>query len=92
MSLGLFLDIIPVTLAVYALFKLSYIKNNDTDILLSRIAACLLILCQLTWIQSYLNQFDIIQSFIDKLWAIFNTVVMILVIVIANGADDEGTQ
>lgn len=74
------LDAIPVALAVYAIFKLNKLNDISAISTLSKAVCLLLIVCQLTWIHSYLNQFPLINSLVDNLWTIFNSVVMLLII------------
>jgi hypothetical protein len=81
---------IPVGLACYALVRLYTIKQQSTVIYLCKISSILLILCQMTWIHSYLNGFALVTSFIDNLWSLFNSVVMILVLIITERESNQG--
>lgn len=74
------LDIIPVFLALLALKNLYSVDQQHVILYLARAVCILLIVCQLTWIHSYLNNFPLINSLIDNLWTVFNSVVMILVL------------
>ncbi len=76
------LDLVPLVLAVYALIRLYSINKQTVVVFLARAISVLLILCQVTWIHSYLNHFELVTSFIDSLWSVFNATVMILVLVI----------
>lgn len=81
--ISILLDFIPMGMAIYAILKLQTSKSNsETTIAMS--AAILLLVCQSTWMHSYLNGFDMVTSIMDKLWSIFNSVCMILVIIVAN--------
>lgn len=82
-----YIDFIPVVLAVYALIKMQSTKVVDTLTRLGQFAALLLIVAQTTWIQSYLKGFDLVTSAVDGIWTIFNAVVMLIVIMIANRKD-----
>lgn len=75
------LDTIPVILAVIALVKLYQLDVHNITVSLSRISCILLIICQVTWIHSYINHFPLINSLIDNLWTVFNSVVMILILI-----------
>jgi hypothetical protein len=78
-----YIDLIPVLMAGYALILLSRTRSFTTEVLLARVTAILLIICQLTWIQSYLNSFDIGTTIADRMWAVFNGCVMMMAILIA---------
>lgn len=76
------LDIVPLVLAIYALLRLYTVTKQTVVVFLARVISVLLILCQVTWIHSYLNHFELVTSFIDSLWSVFNAVVMILILVV----------
>lgn len=77
-----YFDFIPVALAVLALYNLSFVRRNLIIVLL-KLSAVLLIICQTTWIHSYLNNFSMITSLMDNLWTVFNSLVMIVALLIA---------
>ncbi len=83
MNFKFLLDMLPVGLACYALIKLYKVKHNSLLIVLSKSSAVLLIICQLSWIHSYLNHFSLVTSFFDNVWSIFNSIVMLMVLVVA---------
>lgn len=91
MPLSFYFDMIPVLLAGYVLFRVSKIQKVDWSIQLARLSSVLLILCQTTWIKSYLSGFDLVTRAVDSLWTVFNIVVMlfILTIVKQKEASDE---
>ena len=78
-----YFDMIPVVLAIIALYKLSFVRRNLIIVLL-KLAAIILIICQTTWIHSYLNNYSMIESLMDNLWTVFNSIVMIVAILISN--------
>lgn len=80
MPVSFYLDLIPVFLAVFVLLRIQILSVKDTVVKLARLSAALLIICQTTWIQSYLRGFDLVASAMDSLWTVFNTVVMILIL------------
>ena len=82
MNYSVMFDLIPVFMAGYALYILQG-TCNSTETVVSKIAAVLLIICQSTWIHAYTNDFPLVQSAMDHLWTVFNSVVMLLVIMIA---------
>lgn len=78
------LDTIPVILALWALKGLYGVDQQIGMLYIARTACVLLIICQLTWIHSYLNHFPLINSLIDNLWTVFNSVVMILILLLSD--------
>lgn len=82
-SAAVIFDIVPMIIAGYAIFALASSRTN-TETIIARMCAVLLIICQSTWIHSYLNNFKIVESFADSLWTLFNTVAMILAIIVAH--------
>ena len=78
-----YVDLIPVLMAGYALILLSRTRFFTAEVLLAKITAILLIMCQLTWIQSYLNSFDMGTTIADRLWGVFNSCVMLMAIMVA---------
>ncbi|ASJ79183.1 hypothetical protein P26059A_0031 [Curvibacter phage P26059A] len=40
----------------------------------------MLVLCQLTWIHSYLMHFPLINSLVDNIWSLFNSIVMLMIL------------
>lgn len=82
MQLSLYFDMIPVILAAYAIYRLSFVRRTAI-VMLSKVAALVLIVCQTTWIHSYLNHFAMITSMMDNLWTVFNTLVMVIILLIA---------
>jgi hypothetical protein len=76
------LDLIPVLLAIYALYLLSGIDSIH-EVYFAKITAILLIICQTTWIHSYMFDIQSIKSVIDVFWTIFNTSAMVLAILVA---------
>lgn len=80
MPVSFYIDIIPVILAVIVLIRIQTLSVKDTVIKLARLSAVLLIICQTTWIQSYLKGFDLVASAMDSLWTVFNTIVMFLIL------------
>lgn len=91
-QLSFFLDAIPVALAVYALFKLHTLNDASALSTLSKLTCLLLIVCQLTWIHSYLNQFPLINSLVDNLWTIFNSIVMLVIINVTTLLGKQGSN
>jgi hypothetical protein len=74
------LDVIPVVLAIVALQRLYTLDKMTTTLQLARASCIMLVLCQLTWIHSYLMHFPLINSLVDNIWAIFNSIVMIMIL------------
>lgn len=89
-SIPFMLDMLPVGLACYALIRLQQVKQATAVIYLAKASSILLIICQFTWIHSYLNGFQLVTSFIDSLWSVFNSVVMILVLLVAEKEVQQG--
>ena len=76
-TLSLLFEFIPVILAIVAIPQLAIngARNYATRF---AIAACvLLIIAQTGWIQSFLTHTPIMMTLFDKLWTVFNTVVVI---------------
>jgi hypothetical protein len=82
MLLSFYFDMIPVLLAVYALYLLSGTQSSLIN-LLSKFSAITLIICQTTWIHSYINKFVMLNTFMDYIWTVFNTLTMLLIVAIA---------
>lgn len=83
MDISILFDLVPIALAFVAILALRDCANT-TEIKLSRAAAIILIICQSTWMHSYMNDFPVVLSVIDKLWTVFNSLAMILILVIAS--------
>lgn len=74
------LDLIPVVLAIVALQRLYTVSAVTTTLQLARASCIMLVLCQLTWIHSYLMHFPLINSLVDNIWALFNSIVMLMIL------------
>lgn len=81
-ALSFTFDLVPIILAVIAIVMLRDCINTS-EIKLARACAILLIICQSTWMQSYLIEFSLLNSIVDRIWTIFNSLAMILIVVIA---------
>ena len=81
-QLNFYFDAIPVILAIIVVYKLSFVRRTML-IMLCKLAALLLIICQTTWIHSYLNNFPMVLSIMENLWTVFNTLVMTIFLLIA---------
>ena len=84
-----YVDMIPIGLAVYVLFKIQSAKVIDITLRLAQFSAILLLLAQLTWIKSYLNGFYNLNLFADFIWTIFNAVVMVVMILVATRRNED---
>lgn len=91
MAIGFYFDLVPVVIAIYALYRLNFIRRTAI-IWLSKLAAILLIVCQTTWIHAYLNEFSIVNTVIDHLWTVFNTIVMIILVLISKKEDHHNDR
>jgi len=78
------LDTIPVFLALVALKGLYGVNQQHKILYLARTACVLLIICQITWIHSYLNNFAMINSLVDNLWTVFNSIVMVMIVFLSD--------
>lgn len=76
------LDMLPVGLACFALLRLTKVKKQSLITMLAKASSVLLLICQFTWIHSYLNGFNLVTSFMDSLWSVFNSVVMTLILLV----------
>lgn len=82
----LFLEILPVVLAIVAIPLLikSAALGRDKLIVGPAIVACvLLIVAQTGWIESMRHGNVVMQGFFDLIWSIFNTIVMGTFIIVA---------
>jgi hypothetical protein len=84
MSLYVLVESIPIILALYALLKLSMLQRNNIEIILCKILAILMIICQSTWVQIYMTGLSAVLPIIDKFWIGFNILSMVLILLIAN--------
>jgi hypothetical protein len=82
-ALQLLFEFVPVILSIVAipmlLRSLQY-GRRKTPVLLAVIACILLIVAQTGWIQAYLSSSVMAMSVFDKVWTVFNTVVMLVFI------------
>lgn len=83
-----YVDMIPIGLAVYALFKAANAKVVDLTLRLSQLCAILLIIAQIGWMKSYAKDLAFFNVMSDFVWVLFNSLVMIIAILIANRKND----
>jgi hypothetical protein len=84
-----FIDILPVFVAMYALFIMFIQISERNDFLsnthkiaiyMSMVGAVLLILAQGGWSTAYLNGVPFVSSLMDNVWTIFNMLTCVIYI------------
>ena len=75
-----FIDLVPVVLAGIGLYQLQLAEIKSPRLYLAAVSAILLIVCQSSWIFSYVIDKPMVTSSIDFLWTLFNACVMCLAI------------
>lgn len=88
-SIQLVIDLIPVILAGIALFRFQQVRHRSPELYLTASIAILLIVCQSSWIFSYILNKPLVTTSVDYLWTLFNSIVMILMIRIIRGNHHE---
>lgn len=88
-SIQLVIDAIPAILAGIALFRFQQVSHRSPELYLAASAAALLIICQSSWIFSYIVNKPLVTTSVDYLWSAFNAIVMILAIRIIRGKHHE---
>jgi uncharacterized membrane protein len=76
-------EFIPVVLAIIAIPNLlsTLRQGRSKNLVLSALAACvILIIAQTGWIQAQLSQNTLAWTLFDKLWTVFNALVMYIFI------------
>jgi len=80
-------EFVPVILAIMAipsLLKSMRYGRRPVPIVLAVVACILLIIAQTGWIQAYLTEAQMAMTLFDKLWTVFNIMVMVVFITWAN--------
>jgi uncharacterized membrane protein len=83
-TLELLFEFIPVVLAIVAIPNLlsTLSRGRSKNLVLPALVACIiLIIAQTGWIQALLSQNVLAMTAFDKLWTVFNTLVMYVFIV-----------
>ena len=78
--LSLIFEFIPVVLAIIAIpeLLLSLNRGRQKTLVLTAVLCCiLLIIAQTGWTQALLSNNEHTANFIDKLWTVFNSLVMV---------------
>ena len=86
-------EFIPVVLAIIAIPNLlsTLRQGRSKNLVLSALAACvILIIAQTGWIQAQLSQNTLAWTLFDKLWTVFNILVMYIFIIWSSRA--RGTR
>ena len=84
-TISVIFDAIPIILAVIGIYQFQFLVLRSRIEYLAVICAILLIICQSSWIISYILEKSIVLTIVDKLWSVFNVIAMILVIYIIQG-------
>lgn len=79
-TFSLLFEFVPVVLAIVAIPQLAIAiikhKTNRTVMSMALVACILLIIAQTGFIQGYLTNHPQIMSLFDKIWTVFNTLVV----------------
>ena len=92
MYLKYFLEGLPIVLAIYAILicggklVLERRKQSRKILLLSMLSAAFLVVAQTSWFVTYVINGDLLGTvFANNIWSIFNSLSMIIIILISKG-------